>query len=833
MATTLGPWLCILMSDPDSTHSATPSLQDCGLFRAALEHSRDAILITGIDLDGENSPTIEYANSAYGRLTGHAPEAAIGTRAPFMEGEGANAAAIRKALESHGAWSGELIHRTSIGTTFRGEWMIRVHSDDAAEQRHLIAVLRDVTARHFQQEQLALAETAFEHMHEGLMLTDPNDVILRVNPAFTRITGYAPHEVIGKTPSILSSGLHAPDFHQSMRQALKSEHHWQGEVWNRRKDGNVYPQWLTINAALDEHDQPIYYLAVFTDIGERHRAREVIREHEEWARVMLNTTVDGIITTDEAGLIETFNRAAVDLFGYHTKEILHQPATMLFADLDRDEDAATLMERLHAAGHDGGAEIEARSRAGKTFPAYIAVSDFQFGGRQRYTAIIRDITRDKEREAELAWQAARDPLTGLCNRREFERRMATLLKEPTDPDGSRHTLLYVDLDQFKLVNDTCGHSAGDELLRELSAWLSRDLQEGDLLARLGGDEFGLLIRNDDMDHALEVAQSLIDRIRTFRFQWGARTFSIGASIGVAPITPGADDMSSLLQAADHACYEAKDRGRNRIQVYDAASSTFERRHAELEWASILPQALEEERFELYYQPIHSLNGSGGGPHGEILLRLRDHEGNQVSPGLFIPAGERYNIMPAVDRWVVETVFDGIARMLRAEPARRDSVTSINISGNSLNDPEFLPFVRRCFEKYHIPPSCICLEITETSAVSDLEQTRELLLNARRLGCRTALDDFGTGMSSFGYLRELPVDYLKIDGSFVRDMDADEVHHAMVQAIQRVGQVMRIHTVAEFVENEQVRESLCRMGVDYGQGFHLDRPQPWPWSSPAA
>ncbi len=824
------------MSDDHSTPDAAAAAPlDGELLRAALEHSRDAILVTDFGFEQDGGPAVLYANAAYQRLTGHAPESVVGARAPFLESEEANGETLHHTLTHSGVWSGELGHRTAFGTTFRGEWFIRVHRPAGAEPVRLIAILRDVTARRFQQEQLMLAETAFEHMHEGLMLTDAENVILRINPAFTRITGYSPHEVIGKTPALFSSGHHDLGFYESMWQTLKQEHHWQGEIWNRRKDGDVYPQWLTINAAFDEHDRPAYYLAVFTDIGERHQAEAIIREHEEWARMLLNTTVDGIITTDETGRIETINRAASDLFGFHSKELLHQPVTTVLCTKDHGgEDAAALMEHLCAMGHQGGAETVVCSRGGVRFPAYVAVSDFRFGGRRRYTAIIRDITRDKEREAELAWQAARDPLTGLYNRREFERRLTALLHEDsTGTDGPRHTLFYVDLDQFKLVNDTCGHSAGDELLRRLAGWLSRDLRDNDVLARLGGDEFGLLIRDHAVDRAMGVAEALIKRIRAFRFQWNGRTFSVGASIGVAPITPGADDISSLLQAADHACYEAKDRGRNRIQVYDASSSTFERRHAELEWASVLPQALEEDRFELHYQPIHSLNGAGGGAHGEILLRLRDEEGNYVSPGLFIPAGERYNIMPAVDRWVVDAVFQGVARMLRAEPIQRDSVTSINISGNSLNDPDFLHFVRDGFKKHGIPPSCICLEVTETSAVSDLEQTRELLIKARDLGCRTALDDFGTGMSSFGYLRELPVDYLKIDGSFVRDIDSDEVHHAMVQAIQRVGQVMQIRTVAEFVENEQVLERLRSLSVDYGQGYHLDRPRPWPWGNHAS
>ncbi|HJU50578.1 MAG TPA: EAL domain-containing protein, partial [Pseudogulbenkiania sp.] len=436
--------------------------------------------------------------------------------------------------------------------------------------------------------------------------------------------------------------------------------------------------------------------------------------------------------------------------------------------------------------------------------------------------VFHDMTRERLYIDSLSWQASHDALTGLTNRHEFERRLTRLL-EAAAGRQQYHVLMYLDLDQFKVVNDTCGHAAGDELLRQVCVLLTQQLREEDTLARLGGDEFGVLLQNCPPEAALLVAEKLRQTVSDLHFSWGGQPFSISASIGVVHISGVPTSLKEVMRAADVACYMAKEKGRNRVQLYAADDAELTTRYGEMEWVHRLRRAQEEDRFRLYAQRIAPLSGSGpAAPHFELLLRLLDEYGMLVPPNAFIPAAERYNLMVSIDRWVVRTA---LATLVAQTPPGSQWTCAINLSGASLGDDDFLDYLRAELMGSGLDPAHICFEVTETSAIANLACATEFMRELRQLGCRFSLDDFGAGMSSFGYLKHLPVDYLKIDGGFVKDMLDDPIDHAMVEVINHIGHVMGKHTIAEFVEHQGILDELKRMGVDYAQGYGVARPLP--------
>ena len=433
----------------------------------------------------------------------------------------------------------------------------------------------------------------------------------------------------------------------------------------------------------------------------------------------------------------------------------------------------------------------------------------------------QDITERKELLEKLAYQANHDALTGLVNRGEFERRLGRAL-DTSRKSGDEHALCYLDLDQFKVINDTCGHVAGDELLRQLGQSLIGCVGNRDTLARLGGDEFGVLIEYCTMAQARRVADKVCMTVAEFRFIWEERVFRIGVSIGLVPITATSESVANVLSAADSACYAAKDEGRNRVHVYHLDDTDLARRQREMWWVARIDQALEDERFQLWSQPIVPIAaGSGEGEDFELLLRLVDEGGEIVLPGAFLTAAEHYGLFTKLDRWVVETAFGWLGR--NPKLLERLHLCFINLSGASLTDEEFLGFVYEQLEKTQIPPRKICFEITETAAIANLSRARTFMEALRKQGCRFALDDFGSGLSSFAYLKSLPVDYVKIDGAFVKDIVDDEVNLALVRSINDVAEVMGKRTIAESVENNSILEKLCEIGVGYAQGYAIGHP----------
>jgi diguanylate cyclase (GGDEF)-like protein len=442
----------------------------------------------------------------------------------------------------------------------------------------------------------------------------------------------------------------------------------------------------------------------------------------------------------------------------------------------------------------------------------------------RVRALLAAVLEQRRLTAAIAHQASHDVLTGLTNRREFERRLALMLEHAKE-HRREHALCYIDLDRFKRVNDSCGHAAGDELLRQLTAVLKAQMRERDTLARLGGDEFAVLLGECRLGQALAVAQQLLEAVRAFRFVWEQKVFTVGASIGLVPLTAHSGCSDEALQAADAACYRAKESGGNRIEVFRPGPGADHARHDSSNWLPRLHQALEEGRLLLYWQPIVAVDHpEQGGQDGEILLRLREQDGHIHLPGEFIPTAERYHQVAELDRWVVRQTLQSLHN---AGPAFLPHCAFINLSGQSVADPDFLAFVRAELQHSNVAPARLGFEIAESDAIAHLDSTARFIAELKRIGCRFALDDFGNGLSPFSYLKQLPVDYLKVAGGIVRDLVHDQLDCAMVEAICHVGRALGLCIVAEWVEDEAALAMLQEIGVDYVQGAAIGAPAPLP------
>jgi diguanylate cyclase (GGDEF)-like protein/PAS domain S-box-containing protein len=561
------------------------------------------------------------------------------------------------------------------------------------------------------------------------------------------------------------------------------------------------------------------------EISERRRTEETLYGEKERIRVTLASIGDAVVTANVAGRIDYLNPSAERLTGWSKDEAYGQHFDRVFHIIDessgdpvedptqrccQDGQIVNLANNTLLVCRDG----QERSIDYSASPIHDH-TDTMVG----VVLVFRDVTEARQTARQLSYHASHDALTGLINRREFERRLERILA--TSAPGESHAVVYLDLDQFKIVNDTCGHVAGDALLRQVSSLLANRVRKRDTVARLGGDEFAALMEHCQQEQVLRIAHKVLETLQDLRFVWQDRGFTIGASIGLVPIEPGIDTLASVFRAADSACYAAKEQGRNRVHVYKRDDQELAQRHGEMQWVLRIQEALADGRFTLFYQPIVSLNQSDP-PHGEVLLRLLNRDGSLVLPGAFIPAAERYNQMQTIDRWVIRTVFTTLRDPDTVPPS---SCVAINVSGQSLGDGHFLEFVEQQIEEEAVPIERICFEITETAAISNFSHAMRFFSALKQRGCHFALDDFGCGLSSFTYLKSLPVDFLKIDGSFVKDMAHDPIDRAMVEAIHRIGHVIGIKTIAESVENAYILTQLSAIGVNYAQGNEVGKPRP--------
>ncbi len=560
-------------------------------------------------------------------------------------------------------------------------------------------------------------------------------------------------------------------------------------------------------------------------LRQQHAFEAALRAEKERAQATLGSLSESVISTDAIGRVVYMNAAAERLLHISNGAAQGKTLASLFRVKCRQTGSTTdIFAEDGAAAADAFQLIERPD--GTLVAVSIATTSLRaLGNGVSNVVVIHDRSSEQEFLDRLSWQASHDELTELPNRREFERRLQAAI-DGLAGDGAGHALMFLDLDQFKIVNDTCGHAAGDQLLRQVAAVLSRNLRATDLLARLGGDEFAVLATGCDVDVALAVAETLRRAVEQMNFIWESRSFRVSASIGLAHIFATNTTVREAVRTADVACYMAKEKGRNRTQLHHTSDLEFLERVGEMDWVQKLRVALDEDQFCLDAQKIVPLAGPPeAGLRIEALLRLRDRSGELISPSTFLPAAERYDLMPIIDRWVVRHAFALLARG-EAVGAQRIISCAINLSGTTLSDAKFADFLREELRTHRIRPELICFELTETSAIRDLEVARRFIHSLREIGFRFALDDFGFGMSAFGYLRQLSVDYVKIDGAFVRGMLSDPVDRAAVEMINRIGKVTGKKTIAECAERADIVEALREVGVDYAQGFALGAPEPF-------
>lgn len=568
--------------------------------------------------------------------------------------------------------------------------------------------------------------------------------------------------------------------------------------------------------------------------AERHAEAKasLVREKERVA-ITLQSIADGVITTDANGTVTFLNPVAELLTGWKRKHGNGQFVGKVFHAV-RESTREPAIEPLRQCLQEGRIFQQTQptlllSRRGAQIPIQFTAAPIRdTGGTISGVVIVfQDVSTERELRGQLDWESTHDRVTGLINRRRFESVLDDTIARRNGA-GTSHSLLYLDLDQFKLINDTSGHDAGDELLRRIAGLLREMLPQSATLARLGGDEFGIVLENTPPAQAIEIAEALRQSVRNTPYAVGDRSYGLGVSIGLVPIPPGHADSKELMSAADVAAYLAKESGRNRVHVYEPGDQALARRRGEMHWATLITQALEKGRLQLYFQKIVPIaSPDTGGVHGEFLMRHIGDNGDAGSAGTLLAAAERFHLMPLVDRWVLRNTLGLLKTYLERNGATAAVQCAINVSAATFADREFLDYVRGEIQRYGIPPAWLCLEITENAAIANFEEATQFMHALKRVGLRFALDDFGVGMSSFYTLKKLPVDFLKIDGQFVRDLTRDAVDDAMVQAINHVGHVIGIRTVAEFVETEETLLRLRTIGVDYAQGFHVHSPEPFP------
>lgn len=667
----------------------------------------------------------------------------------------------------------------------------------------------------------------FENVVDGVFLIDPDGELLSANRSLVAMLGYDDIDDLKQAGSAFS--------HHADRAALErliAEIKNCGNVRNfeypmRRKDGKIVLVLENSRVVRDRNGEARYYEGTLTDITQRKLAERALFKEKERAQVTLQSIGDAVVTTDSTGFVDYLNPAAEELSGWERRAAQGQPIADIISLVD-DQTGGPVENPVLRALREGRVvglsdNVVLRRKNGEQIAIQDSAAPIQDANGEVLGAVMvfHDVRQERQLHRKLSYQASHDSLTGLINRREFEERLSAMLAAVPSEAVAPHVLLYLDLDQFKVVNDTCGHAAGDLMLRQLGDLLLARVRGSDILARLGGDEFAVLLPDCSLAQAAAIAEALRETIANFRLAWRDSNLRVGVSIGIVEFEPGTATVDDLLSQADVACYVAKDLGRNRIHVYQEGDAA--ELHREMQWVSRINEARDEGRFELYFQPIVPIAGNTTSiPKYELLLRMRGPDGEYVPPNSFIPAAERYNIMPSIDRWVIEQVFD--KSICRSPDIAKQYALAVNLSGTSFNDARFLDFLLEQLDRLPISPGLLCFEITETAAIANLTHVVHCMQILRQRGCQFALDDFGSGLSSLTYLKNLPVDYLKIDGSFIRDVNRDTADQSVVEAIARMAHALNIETIAERVESKEVLQRLGELGICYAQGYYIAAPR---------
>lgn len=673
------------------------------------------------------------------------------------------------------------------------------------------------------------AALVIRNMPDTLYRVDASGRLTYASPSAEALVGYSLDELIGR--GVTELYMHPEkrgEFLQRLAEMNGQLNNYEVEL--RHKDGHGV--WVLINVRNyhDAQGNVVGIEGLIRDITSRKLTEQALEYEREKVEVTLKAIADGVITTDLHGRIDYMNPMATTITGWQHDAARGLHITDVYnsapdADDQESDNAVTECMRVGASIMAPNIRLLTRDD-GTVFAVRESASPIRNHGNEIIGAvlIIHDVTHIREMSRQLAFQASHDAHTGLLNRRAFEERVLDAL-EDSQHHATRHVLCYLDLDQFKIINDTCGHIAGDEMLLRLSNTMQSLVRDGDTIARLGGDEFGLLLEDCPLERGVAVAENIRESIANYRFIWQEKIFEIGVSIGVVTLDKNSGDLTTALSKADNACFAAKDKGRNRVHIYREDDRGLSHQHREMHWAHEIQRGFQDNYFCLYTHEIVPLIGAGENAmgHSEILIRMDTGE-ELVPPMAFIPAAERYNLMPKIDRWVIQRALEHLESIHSLQPLSR--IFSINLSGSSIAEVGFREFLLGVLDNYDVPGRNLCFEITETAAISNLNNAVRLIRMLTERGCQFALDDFGCGLSSFYYLRHLPVQFLKIDGSFVRDIHRDPINLSMVEAINNVGHVMGLKTIAEFVENAEILNKLREIGVDYAQGNVFGEPARW-------
>ncbi len=703
------------------------------------------------------------------------------------------------------------------------------HAGEGSAVEVAASIDRLIERVHSDSSALAERETVYlrllETMHEAMLVEREGIVI--ANARFAELVGAeSPARLAGRR---LVDLVH-PDFASLVAGNLKR--HVAGETAPprleaelRTADGRPHRVEFAFTR-INYEGQPAVLVAA-VEIEPRVAAAPAARSHANaWGA--LDSLAEGVLTTDVEGRIVYVNEAGRHLIGKQMAEILGRTVPQVIELVD-EGDRKSLGDPVRQALATGsrvnvgrrGMLIHANGDGERSIE--MTVSPMRDAGGEIAGAVValRDVSDIRGLTRAMTYQASHDALTGLVNRREFERRLEEALEAAHG--GGRHVLCYLDLDRFKAVNDECGHVAGDGMLREVAGIIKEAVRDSDTVGRLGGDEFGILLVGCPLEKARQIADDVVRAVNDHRFVWKDKIFSVGVSVGLVEVTHESTSIEDIIGAADSACYVAKNQG-SHVHVYSAKDEAAARHRGEIVWLQLLQSALKDNRFELHAQPIVAIDvGSVGGPGLEVLLRLKDDAGTPVAPSEFMRAAERYRLMPMIDRWVVQTALTALGRgVIRLAPGR---TLCINLSFQTLGDASFLEFVVDTLDRTGVAPDRLCFEVTENSVITNIEHARRFIGVLHGMGCRFALDDFGRGLSSFANLKNLSLDYLKIDGYFIRNLASDSVNQAMVTAMIKLARSLNFQVIAEQVEDLSALDSARRIGVDFVQGYQVGRPQP--------
>ncbi|MGD8589654.1 MAG: PAS domain S-box protein [Chromatiales bacterium] len=693
-----------------------------------------------------------------------------------------------------------------------------------------IGTIQDITPRKQAENLKRINEQVFHSASDRIAVVTLDYIYQIASKAYCEDYGLSENEILGRSVAeVIGQDRFETTVKPMLDDCFKGEE-IAYEGWFTLEHGQRHYLVIKYSPLRDSQARILGALAIVHDITERKHAEQLLFEEKERALVTLTSIGDAVISTGADGRIDFLNPVAEGLTGWSADEACGRPLAEVFRIVNEEtgkaeEDPVALCLKEGRMIEPSDKTVLLQRNGGRH-----AIEDSAAPIRGRdgellgVVLVFRDVTEARHQSQQVSYQASHDALTGLINRREFERRLSRVLETAKTAD-TENALCFLDLDRFKQVNDIGGHVAGDELLRQVSQLLKQQIRKRDTLARLGGDEFGLLMEHCPIHEARGVAQNLIKVLSDFSFPWEEHSFSIGVSIGMVDVNRSSAAMRQVLSAADAACYLAKEQGRSRLHIHQATDAERVKRHSEMQWSRRLPRALEEDRIRLYFQTIRPLGEQRAAPllHYEIFIQLLGEEGELVPPDAFLPAAERYKLSDRLDRWVIGRVLG----WLHSHPQhlQQMQLCSINLTGPSLCKRDFLAFVIDEIAQSGVPPDKLCFEIAETVAITNLSSAKVFIEALKSRGCLFALDDFGSGLSSFTYLKNLPVDFLKIDGVLIKDILSEPLALAMVRSINEIGHVMGKRTIAEFVENAPILEKLWEIGVDYAQGYGIDRPRP--------